>query len=191
MMNYLLPIMVVFSLFCAIATGKISELSSAVVNGGTDAISLAIKLTGVICLWNGLTAIAQKSGLTALICKLLSLLLNILFPKLKDKKAKESIAMNITANFLGLGNAATPLGLEAMKRLQATNPTPQKASDDMVRFVVINSAAIHLVPTTIALLRSEYGSSSPMEILVPALVNSITALTMGIIMTNLLKKVFK
>jgi len=191
MMNYLLPVMVVFSLFCAIATGKINELSSAVVNGGTDAISLAIKLTGVICLWNGLTAIAQRSGLTALICKVLSPVLNLLFPKLKDKKAKESIAMNITANFLGLGNAATPLGLEAMKRLQATNPTPQKASDDMVRFVVINSAAIHLVPTTIALLRSEYGSSSPMEILGPALVNSITALTMGIIITNLLKKVFK
>lgn len=191
MMNYLLPVMVVFSLFCAIATGKIGELSSAVVNGGTDAISLAIKLTGVICLWNGLTAIAQKSGLTALICKILSPFLTLLFPKLKDKKAKECIAMNITANFLGLGNAATPLGLEAMNRLQQINPSPEKASNDMVRFVVINSAAIHLVPTTIALLRSEYGSSSPMEILAPALITSITALTIGILMTNILKKVFK
>lgn len=191
MMNYLLPVLVVFSLFCAIATGKIGELSSAVVNGGTDAISLAIKLTGVICLWNGLTAIAQKSGLTALICKILSPILTILFPKLKDKKAKERIAMNITANFLGLGNAATPLGLEAMNRLQQINPSPEKASNDMVRFVVINSAAIHLVPTTIALLRSEYGSSSPMEILAPALITSIIALSIGILMTNLLKKVFK
>ncbi len=191
MMNYLLPLMVVFSLFCAIATGKISELSASVVTGGTDAISLAIKLAGVICLWNGLTAIAQKSGLTASICKTLSPLLNILFPKLKDKQAKESIAMNITANFLGLGNAATPLGLEAMKRLQEVNPTPEKATNEMVRFVVINSAAIHLVPTTIALLRSEYGSSSPMEILVPALATSLIALTVGIIVTDILKRVFK
>lgn len=191
MMNYLLPLMVVFSLFCAIATGKISELSASVVTGGTDAISLAIKLAGVICLWNGLTAIAQKSGLTASICKTLSPLLNILFPKLKDKQAKESIAMNITANFLGLGNAATPLGLEAMKRLQEVNPTPEKATNEMVRFVVINSAAIHLVPTTIALLRSEYGSSSPMEILVPALATSLIALTVGIIATDILKRVFK
>lgn len=190
-MNYLLPVMVIFSLFCAITTGKISELSSAVVTGGTDAITLAIKLTGVICLWNGLTATAQKSGLTALICKLLSPLLNLIFPKLKDKKAKEAIAMNITANFLGLGNAATPLGLEAMKRLQNINPTPEKATNDMVRFVVINSAAIHLVPTTIALLRSEYGSSAPMEILTPALATSVIALTMGLVTTNLLKKVFK
>lgn len=191
MMNYLLPLMLVFSLFCAIATGKISELSASVVTGGTDAISLAIKLAGVICLWNGLTAIAQKSGLTALICRILSPFLNLLFPKLKDKKAKESIAMNVTANFLGLGNAATPLGLEAMKRLQEVNPTPEKATNEMVRFVVINSAAVHLVPTTIALLRSEYGSSSPMEILFPALATSITALGAGILATQLLKKVFK
>ena len=191
MMNYLLPLMLVFSLFCAIATGKISELSASVVTGGTDAISLAIKLAGVICLWNGLTAIAQKSGLTALICRILSPFLNLLFPKLKDKKAKESIAMNVTANLLGLGNAATPLGLEAMKRLQEVNPTPEKATNEMVRFVVINSAAVHLIPTTIALLRSEYGSSSPMEILFPALATSITALSAGILATQLLKKVFK
>lgn len=190
-MNYLLPVMVVFSLFCAIATGKISELSGAIVNGGTDAISLAIKLTGVICLWNGLTSIAQKSGITALICKFLSPVLKLIFPKLKDRKAKEAISMNIIANFLGLGNAATPLGLEAMKRLQKINPTPEKATNDMVRFVVINSAAIHLVPTTIALLRSEYGSSAPMEILTPALTTSLIALTFGLFMTNIFKKVFK
>lgn len=191
MMNYLLPIMVVFSLFCAIATGKINELSGSIVTGGTDAISLVIKLAGVICLWNGLTAIAQKSGLTALICKLFTPLLSLIFPKLKDKQAKEAIAMNIAANFLGLGNAATPLGLEAMKRLQNVNPTPEKATNEMVRFVVINSAAIHLVPTTIALLRSEYGSSAPMEILLPALTTSIIALTIGLSATNIFKRVFR
>ncbi len=190
-MNYLLPLMIIFSLFCAIATGKISELSNSIVTGGTDAISLVIKLTGVICLWNGLTAIAQKSGLTNLMCKLLSPVLNLLFPKLNDKRAKEAIAMNITANFLGLGNAATPLGLEAMKRMQELNPHHEKATNDMARFVVINSAAIHLVPTTIALLRAEYGSSSPMEILLPSLLTSVTALTIGVIMTKILSKVFK
>ena len=191
MMNYLLPVMVVFSLFCAIATGKTSELSASIVTGGTDAISLVIKLAGVICLWNGLTAIAQKSGLTALICKLFTPLLSLIFPKLKDKQAKEAIAMNITANFLGLGNAATPLGLEAMKRLQNINPTPEKATNEMARFVVINSAAIHLVPTTIALLRSEYGSTAPMEILLPALTTSIIALTIGLSASNIFKRVFR
>lgn len=191
MMNYLLPLMAVFSLFCAITTGKIAELSEAVISGGTDAISLAIKLSGVICLWNGLTAIAQKSGLTALICKALSPFIKLLFPKLRDKKAKEAIAMNITANFLGLGNAATPLGLEAMKRLQEINPTPDRATDEMVRFVVINSAAVHLVPTSIALLRSQYNSTAPMEILSPSLVTSVIAVSIGIFATFLFKKVFR
>ena len=117
--------------------------------------------------------------------------MNLLFPELKDREAKEAIAMNITANFLGLGNAATPLGLEAMKRLQNINPIPEKATNEMAKFVVINSAAIHLVPTTIALLRSQYGSKAPMEILLPALFTSVIALTLGMLASNLFKKVFK
>ncbi len=190
-MNYILPLMIVFSFFCAIANGKMAELSGAVVSGGNDAVSLALKLTGIICLWNGLTAIAEKSGLTSNFCKLLSPLIKLIFPKLEDKKAKEAISMNITANLLGLGNMATPLGLEAMSRLQKSNPNPETATDNMVKFVVINSAAIRLVPTTIALLRGEYGSSSPMEILLPSLITSVIALSVGIFMTNILKKVFR
>ena len=95
--------------------------------------------------------------------------------------------MNITANFLGLGNAATPLGLEAMNRLQVLNKTPDTATDEMVKFVVINTAAIHLVPTTVALLRKEYGSVSPTDTLVPALILSVIALSVGLIMTKILK----
>ena len=99
--------------------------------------------------------------------------------------------MNITANFLGLGNAATPLGLEAMNRLQTLNKTPDTATDDMIKFVVINTAAIHLVPTTIALLRKEYGSASPTDTLVPALILSVIALSVGLIMTRIFKGVKK
>ncbi len=187
MMNYILPIMIVFSFFCAIATENISNLSSSVIDGGTDAVTLGIKLMGIICLWNGLCSIAEKSGLTEKLCKLLNPFLKLVFPKLKDTEAKKYIAMNITANFLGLGNAATPLGLEAMNRLQALNKTPDTATDDMIKFVVINTAAIHLVPTTIALLRKEYGSLSPTDTLVPALILSVIALSVGLIMTKILK----
>lgn len=190
-MNYVWLIMIIFSFFCAIAMGRMSELSMAVINSGSNAIELVLKLTGVICLWNGLSAIAQKSGLTDKLCKLLSPVLKIVFPTLKDKKAKEAIALNITANLLGLGNAATPLGLEAMQRLQQTNPDKTTATDNMVRFVVINSAALHLVPTTIAMLRSEYGSTAPMEILLPALITSLVALIVGISATFILKRFFR
>jgi len=191
MMNYVWVIITVFSFFCAIATDNMSSLSSAVISGGTEAITLVLKLSGVICFWNGLMAIAEKSGLTEIISKILKPVLKLLFPNLKDEKAKNAISMNITANLLGLGNAATPLGLEAMKRLQEHSLKKDTATDEMVRFVVLNSAALHLVPTTVALLRYEYGSQNPMEILLPSIFTSFLSIATGIILTFLLRKVFK
>lgn len=191
MMNYIWPLMIIFSLFCALATGNIDKLSSSIIGSSTDAISLIIKVTGIISLWNGVVAIAEKSNLTKTLCKALHPLLRLIFPSLRDEGARELIAMNMTANLLGLDNAATPLGLEAMKRLQNANKNKTIADDNMVRFVVINTACLHLVPTTVALLRGEYGSKSPTEILLPALLTSIFSLSVGLIMTNILKRVFK
>lgn len=191
MMNYIWPLMIAFSFLCAVATGNMGNLSSAVIASGTDAVTLAIKLLGIICLWNGLIQIAEKSGLTKTLSKLLSPVLKLLFPTLKDEEAKQTIAMNITANILGLDNAATPLGLKAMKRLSELNGNPLTADDNTVRFVVINTASLHLISTTVALLRQEYGSTSPTEILFPALLTSFTALSCGLIMTSVLKRVFK
>jgi spore maturation protein A len=114
-----------------------------------------------------------------------------LFPDIKDKKIKDAISMNITANLLGLGNAATPLGLEAMKRMQEHNLSKDTASDNMVKFVVINTAALHLIPTSIAFLRQDFGSKNPMEIMLPALITSILSLFVGITLTFLLKRFFK
>ncbi len=183
--------MIIFSFFASIATKNVESLSSSIISSGTDAINLAIKLTGVICLWNGLINIAEKSGLTHSLCRLLSPVVKFLFPNLKDERTKEAISMNITANLLGLDNAATPLGLEAMSRLQSINKQKDIASNEMVRFVVINTACIHFVPTTVALLRQSYGSKSPTEILLPALFTSLCAISVGLILTVILKKVFK
>lgn len=183
--------MIIFSFICAIATDNMGNLSSAVISGGNDAISLCIKLTGIICLWNGLIEIAEKSGLTQKIAKLLAPIIKLLFPSLKDDIAKQAIAMNMTANILGLDNAATPLGLKAMKRLNEINPNSPTADNNTVRFVVINTASLHLISTTVAMLRQEYGSKSPTEILLPALLTSIASLSCAVIMTSFLKKVFK
>lgn len=190
MMSYIWPIIIFFSFFAAIATNNIDGLSSAILSSGTDAINLAIKLIGMICLWNGLIQIAEKSGLTKKLCKLLSPLLRIIFPELKDTSTKEAIAMNMTANILGLDNAATPLGLEAMGKLK-TSGCSQVANDTMAKFVVINTACIRIVPTTVALLRQEYGSVAPTEIILPAICTSVCALTIGLTATVLFKKVFK
>lgn len=191
MMNWIWVAMLVFSFFAAIAKGDMGALSSALISGGADAVSLALKLVGVICFWNGLMAVSEKSGLTGILCRALSPVLKLLFPTLKDEKAKNAIAMNMTANFLGLGNAATPFGLEAMSRLKALDGKGAFASDNMVRFVVINSAALHLVPTTVALLRAEYNSASPMETLLPGLVTSLAALFTGVVLSAVLKRFFK
>lgn len=191
MMNYVWVIIIIFSFFCAIATSNMSSLSSAVISGGTEAITLVLKLSGILCFWNGLMAIAEKSGLTQIISNLLKPIMNLLFPKLKDERAKNAISMNLTANLLGLGNAATPLGLEAMKRLQENALKKDTATDEMVRFVVLNSAALHLVPTTVALLRHEFGSQNPMEILLPSIVTSFFSVTIGVFMTFILRKAFK
>lgn len=191
MMNYIWVIMIVFSFFSAIATQNMNNLSSAVLSSGSSAVTLAIKLMGIICFWNGIIHIAEKSGLTKKLCRLLYPFLKLLFPSLKDSEALEAIAMNITANLLGLDNAATPLGLKAMKRLKELSPSTDSADNNMVRFVVINTASLHIVSTTVAMLRQEYGSNAPTEIIFPAIITSLIALSCGIIMTNILKKVFK
>ena len=145
-----------------------------------------------MALWLGIMNIAKKSGLLDRISKLFYPLFSKLFPEIP--KGHESIGLvtsNMIANMFGLGNAATPLGLEAMKRLQENSLKKDTATDEMVRFVVLNSAALHLVPTTVALLRHEYGSSNPMEILIPSIFTSFLSVSIGVLMTFLLRKVFK
>lgn len=189
MMNYIWPLLIIFSFFCAAATGNMGALSGAVISGGGEAVELSFKLLGIICFWNGLMSVAEKSGLTAVLCKCLSPVLRLLFPGLRDEKAKSAIAMNMTANFLGLGSAATPFGLEAVKRLNALEGGSHTAGNNTIRFVVINSAALHLVPTTVALLRKDYGSASPMATLLPGFAVSLAALTVAVSLTFILEKI--
>ena len=143
-----------------------------------------------MCLWGGLTEIAEESGLTAAVCRLLSPILKFVFPKMDMKsETAKSISMNVTANMLGLGNAATPLGLEAMRRLQAENPDKEKASKDMIKFVVMNSAAFHLIPTTVASLRQDYGCKTPFDIMPASWISSAAALTVGLTAATLMIKI--
>lgn len=125
--------------------------------------------------------IAEKAGLTAAVCRVLSPFLKIIFPKIDMKgKTAKAISMNVTANLLGLGNAATPLGLEAMRCLQDENSSKDKASADMIKFVVMNSAAFHLIPTTVASMRQDYGCKTPFDIMPASWISSAAALSVGL-----------
>ncbi len=188
MMNYIWAGMIVFSFISALFHGNMDALSSSVLSGGADAVTLCIKLLGTLCLWGGIMNIAEKSGLTVVICRFLSPLFRVIFPKLeKDSPASRAISMNVTANLLGLGNAATPFGLEAMKRLQAINPQPERASNEMINFLILNSAALHLLPTTVAMLRQEAGAARPMDIMPAAWISSVAALTAGLFAAKLMR----
>lgn len=189
MMNYIWVGLMVFAFIAAVFQGNMQQLSNSVIQGGVDAVQLCITLMGSICLWGGLMRIAQQSGLTTVISRLLSPLLKIAFPGM-DLSSHEAgaISMNITANLLGLGNAATPLGLEAMKHLQAHNPDTMTATNEMVTFVVLNSAALHLIPSTVALLRQQLGAENPLDIMPAAWLSSAAALTVGITLTKIFKR---
>ncbi|MBR3817206.1 MAG: spore maturation protein A [Clostridia bacterium] len=186
MMNLIFPAMVIISFASAIATGRMAELSAAVVTGGSAAVDLLLTLVAVMCFWGGVMEIAEQSGMTKGLSRLVSPLLRFIFPRLrKEKYILEAISLNVSANMLGLGNAATPLGIESMKRLQEINPDTARASDEMVVFVVMNTAAMRIIPTTVAALRGQYGSAEPMAILLPSLLTSASALAVGLTVARL------
>lgn len=187
MMNYIWGAMIIFSFIAAAFSGNMQQLSDSVVTSGQDAVNLILKLTGMMCLWGGVMKIAEKAELTQLISKLLSPLFSLLYKNVdKNSETAHAMSMNITANLLGLGNAATPLGLEAMRRMQKANPDKTRATDDMVIFVVMNSAAMRLIPTTVATLRTQFGSANPMEIMPATWLSTFLSLLAGICTAKLI-----
>ncbi len=183
MLNYIWSGLVIISITCSIIFGNTSNLSKALIDSGASSIELIFTMAGIMCLWSGIMKIAVESGFTSAIAKLFAPLLRPLFPKLnKNSAAFKSITMNISANLLGLGNAATPFGLKAMEQLHTLNNKSDTASNEMVIFVVMNTASLQLLPTTLATLRQTYGSSAPFEIIVPVWISSACALAVALIL---------
>lgn len=184
MLNFVWSFIVVLSVICSICLGNVGNLSETFISSAASAIEMIITLAGVICLWSGIMKIASESGLTEILARVFSPLLKHLFPKLSTKsEAFKCITMNLTANLLGLGNTATPLGLRAMSELQKNNEDKRTASNEMVIFVVMNTASMQLLPTMLATLRAEYGSGAPFEIIVPVWISSACALSVALIIS--------
>lgn len=182
MLNYIWFGILIIGLAFGIITGKVDEVTGAVVRSAESAVELSIGLLGIICLWNGLMEIAEKSGAVNFISRLLRPLLSFLYPGIpKGHPAMGSIVMNLAANFMGLGNAATPLGIRAMNDMQKINDKKDTATDSMSMFLVMNTAAIQLIPATIIALRSARGSSNPAGVTVTIWASSIIATIAGII----------
>lgn len=188
MLGYIWGFMLIMSFVCSAFTNRMSELTSAALSGATEAVELILSLLGAMAFWSGLMRIADRGGLTRLLSRLFSPLLRILFPEYKPKSpALKAICANMAANLLGLGNAATPFGIAAMKEMQKENKTPERANGSMAMFVVLNTASIQLIPTTIAAMRAAAGSESPFDITAAVWIVSVLSLLVGIIAVKCLE----
>ena len=178
-MSWVWAVLVGISVICAAVTGNIRGLSGAVMQGAQRGVTLSISLAGSLCLWAGIGKVMEKLGLTAGLARLLRPGMVRLFPAAaEDSALAASLSANICANFLGLGNAATPPGMEAARRLAARSP--QVASDELCRLVVLNTASIQLIPANVAALRSSLGCSTPFDILPAVWITSLCSAGLGL-----------
>ena len=189
MLNYIWGAMIFIGIIVAAFTGNMDKVTEAVVNGGKDAVTLAITMLGVVSVWTGLMKIAEKGGLIQVLSHKLRPILRFLFPEISENhKALSYIATNFTANFLGLGWAATPAGLAAMKELQKLNRDKKTASKSMCMFLVINMSSVQLVSVNILAYRAQYMSQSPSEILGPCLIATVVSTAAAIIAAKVMER---
>lgn len=191
MLNIIWPIFIIISFIYAILNGRVAEVNNSIFESTKLAVELSISLLGTICLWNGIMQIASKTNIVKHLSKLLNPIMKKLFPDInKEEKVHEEITMNMIANIMGLGNAATPLGLKAMKSMQKKNKEKNRLSDSMAMFIVINTASIQLIPTTVIAIRSSLGSSNPTAMIIPVWIATICAAIAAILSAKVLMKRF-
>ena len=180
-LNYLWAGMVITGVIFGILTGKTNEVSEAFLSSSKEAVSLCITMAGVVAMWSGIMEIAKESGLTTALSRKMKPLIRLLFPGIpKDDIANEYIATNMMANILGLGWAATPSGLLAMKELHRLNKEKETASNDMCTFLVINISSLQLIPINIIAYRMQYGSVNPTQIVAPSIVATLVSTLVAI-----------
>ena len=182
--------MTALSLVCALVLGNQADLAPAAMEGAAQAIQLGISMAGALCLWMGVMEVMDRAGLAGKLARLFHPLLRRLYPDFAgDKGVMDTIAANVSANLLGLGNAATPLGLEAARRM--SRRTPGVASDSLCMLVVCNTASIQLIPTTVAAVRLAAGCETPFDILPAVWVTSLLSVAVGITAAKLLGKLWR
>ncbi len=182
--------MVVVSVVCGLMLGNGPAVAAAAVEGAAAAIELCLTMAGVLCLWMGVMEIMKRSGLADKLSKLLRPILCRLYPDFKkDRETMDAVSANVSANLLGLGNAATPLGIQAARRM--AKKTPGVASDSLCMLVVCNTASIQLIPTTVASVRLAAGCAAPFDILPAVWLASAVSVTVGVLAAKIMGKVWR
>ena len=182
--------MIAVSVVCGLCTGRMEAVAAGAMDGAAAAVELCLSMLGVLCLWSGVMEVMSRSGLSAKLSRLLGPVLRRLYPDFAgDKAVMDTVAANVSANLLGLGNAATPLGMEAARLM--SKKTPGMASNSLCMLVVCNTASIQLIPTTVAAVRSAAGCQTPFDILPAVWFASAVALAAGITAAKLMGRIWK
>ena len=192
MLNIVWPIFIIISIIYSIFLGNLDNLNQSIFESTSTAVNLCLTLIGTMCLWSGIMKIASETSFSKKITNFLRPFMKILFPNLKrESKLYNEISMNMVANILGLGNAATPLGIKAMNTMQKENANKEILTNDMAGFIVLNTASIQIIPTTVIAIRSSLGSQNPVSIILPVWVATICAAIAGITATKIFIKLGK
>jgi len=188
-MSWIWAGMVGTSILCAALSGRGSDLAAAVFQGAQSGITLVISMAGAVCLWSGVAAVMEAAGIMGMLSRLFRPLLSRVFPSTRrDKQLSGYVSANLCANFLGLGNAATPMGIQAARRLAGGRTV---ANDELCRLVVLNTASIQLIPANVAAVRAALGCQSPFDILPAVWVTSLLSAGLGVACAWCLGRVWK
>lgn len=181
--------MVVISILCGLGTGRTAEVAAGAVEGAAAAVELCLAMAGLLCLWMGVMEIMKRSGLSEKLSALLRPILGRLYPDFAgDRAVMDAISANVSANLLGLGNAATPLGLAAIQAMAERNPSRESPTRGMVLFVVMNTASLQLIPLNMAAMRQSAGSAQPFAILPAVWITSAASLAVCLAACKLLER---
>ena len=192
MLNIVWPIFLILSIIYSILSGNLSKLNQSIFESTNTAIELSVTLIGTMALWSGIMKIASETSIVNKITNFLRPIMKILFPKMKkDDNVYKEISMNMVANILGLGNAATPFGLKAIKEMQELNKEKDRATRSMITFLVLNTASVTIMPTTIISLRMMYGSLNPEKIIPYIIITSSLSCLVGLILDRIFYMVMK
>lgn len=191
MLNVIWPIFIILSIIYGIISGNIENINSSIFESCKSAVELSITFLGTMCLWNGIIKIAENSSIIEKMKKILKPLMKILFPNINENMSEyDDITMNMIANVLGLGNAATPLGINAMKKMQEKNLNKNEVTEEMAMFIIINTASIQLIPTTIIAIRDSLGSENPAQIIIGVWIVTLCAGIASISATKIFAKIY-
>lgn len=189
-MSFFIAAFFFLALVCGAATGRLAEVSAAAMEGAQSAVELCISMAGALCLWSGVMALMDRSGLSAGLARLLRPVLRRLLPRAsRDDETLAALSGNVSANLLGLGNAATPMGIRAAERM--ARGCGGTASDELCLLVVLNTASIQLLPTTVAAVRSANGCAAPFDILPAVWVSSVLSVSAGLLAARILQAVWR